>query len=925
MNSHRFQCVWLFVPLAHAFVTVSATFPSAARAEESAGADEPATKTTLTQADREAIAWFDSLDFPDLAGKKCVRVATGYSVTYGDNPPTNRYRLAFLLDDRGGNFTVFELNLSTNTYEKTPAATPDSRRVGYEVLDLKEVAAAHLALLRKPQDRDDHSQRFGGRLDERSEVFVLARGCAANGHDQAVHELIAEAAKLRSWDSDDSPGAKGFVEALSAEIAHNRMWEAVEAFGDPSIGRKELLSDFQYVVKHFPESKHADRAKTTAKLLKQMVEEDESRAREKRKPLDEMTIEEQVAELIFRLRDQNGHQLFQPGGCDIFNDRRGEESPAHQLVKIGFDAVPQLIEVVDDRRFTRSVGFHRDFYFSHYVLRVGDSAQRIIERIASRRFYMRTDTNAATIKEGEESEVKKRIKAWWADTEHKGEKQVLIEAVEAADRNAVWQARRLLKAYPDDALAPIARAAGSAKESYVRGRLTEMLGEIPGDAPVPFLLEQLKKGPELWNRLAAAKCLLERRRPEAIPAMIAEWRRVTQAAAGKLAGEGPITAYYVEDLIGFLAGCGDAAAIRALGDGLSHHTVSVRLTAVSVFGSSSMLNVVSSGSGGGINTEKADEVTKQEVSDAIEEFLVAALADTDEREGVSGSWDGKSLTDPRICDIAGHVLAQRLPEKYTFDLDATLWDRDRQRIAAINIRRKERNQPLIKVLEPKRIEPLPPETTSPLIAGIIDAPSAKDRDRAIEEIERLGLPALPAVRKRLAKLDKMHPAHAELGALACRLATIVDEVVFADDSAKPNEAVTRRLDAVKGKPLTSKAFVGILLAVTNDLPLGATGVKLRALRRGNDGGVKLEIRLTKSGYEGGAWISGGSWGTSERITVGRRRIHSSPGAWSHDLAQSENAYETLARAIDEAVAAPLDESFIIAVSRIEDRRGDPFE
>jgi len=917
--------MWLFVPLVHAFVTVSASFPSAARAEESAGADAPSTKATLTQADREAIAWFDSLEFPDLAGKKCVRVATGHSVTYGDDPPTNRYRLAFLLDDRGGNFTVFELNLSTNTYEKTLAATPESRRVGYEVLDLKEVADSHLALLRKPKNPVDHFRRFGGRLDERSEVFVLARGCAANGHDHAAHELIAEAAKLRSWDSEDSPGAEGFVETLSAEIAHNRMWEAVEAFGDPSIGRKELLLEFQYIVKHFPEGKHADRAKKTAKLLKQMVEEDESRAHEKRKPLDEMTTEERGAELIFRLRDQNGHQLFQPGGCDIFNDRRGEESPAHQLVKIGFDAVPQLIEVVDDRRFTRSVGCHRNFYFSHYVLRVGDCAQRIIERIASRRFYTRTDTNAAMVKDGEESEVKKRIKAWWADVERKGEKQVLIEAVEAADGNAVWQARRLLKEYPDDALAPIVRAAGSAKESYVRGQLTEMLGEIPGDAPVPFLLEQLREGPELWNRLAAAKCLFERRRPEPIPAMIAEWRRITRAAAGKMAGEGPITAYYVEDLIGLLAGCGDVAAIRALGDGLSHHTVSVRLTAVSAFGSSSMLNVMSSGSGGGINTGKADEVTKQEVADAIEEFLVAALADTEEREGTSGSWDGKSLTDPRICDIAGRVLAQRLPEKYTFDLAATLWDRDRQHIAAINIWRKEHKQPLIMAPEPKRIEPLPPETASPLIAGIIDAPSAKDRAAAIGEIERFGLPALPAVRKQLAKLDKMHPAHADLGALACRLATIVDEVVFANDSANPNEAVTRRLDAVKGKPLTSKAYVGILLAVTNDLPPGATGVKLRAVRRGNDTGVKLEVRLTRSAYEGGAWIAGGSWGTSERVTVGRRRIHGSSGVCSHDHAQSESAFETLARAIDEAVAAPLDESFIIAVSLIEDTRGDPFE
>ena len=95
-----------------------------------------------------------------------------------------------------------------------------------------------------------------------------------------------------------------------------------------------------------------------------MIEEDKVHAAKKAPPLDELEGEALVAELIYQLRNQNGQQWSQPGACDIFLDERGEESPAGRLVAIGFPAVPQLIEVIEDKRFTRSVGYHRNFYFS---------------------------------------------------------------------------------------------------------------------------------------------------------------------------------------------------------------------------------------------------------------------------------------------------------------------------------------------------------------------------------------------------------------------------------------------------------------------------------------------------------------------------------------------------------------------------------
>jgi len=677
-------------------------------------AGEVAYASALTPADRKAIAWFDSLGFPDLAGKKCVRVATGKAMRIGDAPWQNSYRVAFLLEEHGESFTVFAFDLSTKIYTKTPAETAEAYRVGYEVLDLKQFATAQLASLRGSDDADNYFQQYSERISHRPEVFVLARACAANGHDGVAHELIAEAAKLSvHWGPDEARQAKGLVEKLSADVAHSRMWQAVEAFGDASIGREELLLRFQFIVEHFPRSEYSDRARRTTELLAQMIEEDRVHARENRKPLEEMTIDERVAELIFQLRDQNGQPSYH-GTCDIFNVYPDERSPAHDLVDIGFDAVPQLIEAVDDRRFTRSVDGRDYFFFSHHALRVGDCAARILARIAGRKFDVGGYAHAARVENGRESAKKRQIKAWWADVQRKGEKQVLIEGVAAADRNALSQANRLLDKYPDDALEPIVRAARAAAEPGIRRWLVEALGQITGDGPVPFLLEELEKGPHLSSRVAAADCLHQRQRPEAVPAMIAEWQRITKAARARPAPRGPVRGMLLPredgkvELIGFLAYCDDASAIRALTDNFSCHPIDLRMNAVEAIGGYGHLGaefIV----GHLLDPELHGSADRRELADAVETFLVAALEDTGQQLGMSGSWGGEPFRDPRICDIAGHVLSQGLPEKYTFDLEADLHERDRQRIAAINVWRRERKLPLLEVPERKSVAPARPE------------------------------------------------------------------------------------------------------------------------------------------------------------------------------------------------------------------------
>jgi hypothetical protein len=643
-----------------------------------------AADSSLTAADQKAIAWFDALGFPEFTQKPCVRMVTGYSQKAGEQSKPH-YRIGFLFEDETrndvqGESTVFMLDLSTQSLQKKKPGAPKYHRMGYDIVDLKGVAESRIAELRKPPAESDHWGLFGGHLSERGEVFVLARACAAKGLDGPAHDLIVEATKMC--------GIHSLVATLSDDIAESCIWEAVVAFSDPSVSRKELLKRFRFIVKNFPESACAAQARETADLLGQMIDEDEKHDRRVVKPLSEMASQDRVAELIFQLRDQNGHQCGQPGWCDIFDKwLDGEKkSPAHQLAAMGFDAVPQLIAALNDRRFTRSVGYCRNFFFSHHVLRVGDCAEAVLCRIAGRGFSEFAAPSLVMRKADEAEATRKEIELWWAAVQKKGEKQVLIEGIAMGKWNSVFQARRLVDHYPEDAIAPIVAAIKSSNDDGIRQGLVEVICGISGDASVQTLVEEMNASPVPEASVAAARELLRRGRKETIPAMIALWNRMnTKDSRGTSPAE-RMADDHIKPLTAFLANCGDAAAVEALAKHLDKQSVSLRLDIVRAFGSPQP-------------NEGMPEPPKL-VEETIERVLIAALDDTAKRGWPDSSIGDAFVSDLRICDMAAHVLAERFPKKYTFEYSSAERDRDRQRLTMLNRWRKEQHLPPVSL--PKR-------------------------------------------------------------------------------------------------------------------------------------------------------------------------------------------------------------------------------
>lgn len=82
-------------------------------------------------------------------------------------------------------------------------------------------------------------------------------------------------------------------------------------------------------------------------------------------------------------------------------------------------------------------------------------------------------------------------------------------------------------------------------------------------------------------------------------------------------------------------------------------------------------------------------------------LLVAALDDTEARTGMSGTWNGKRFKDPRVCDVAGHVLNALDPARFQFDLSAALDQRDRARLELKNAWRKQHGLPAVPLPQPR--------------------------------------------------------------------------------------------------------------------------------------------------------------------------------------------------------------------------------
>src|SRR5262249_28380439 len=189
---------------------------------------------------------------------------------------------------------------------------------------------------------------------------------------------------------------------------------------------------------------------------------------------------------------------------------------------------------------------------------------------------------------------------------------------------------------------------------------------------------------------------------------------------------------------GFLASSGEADAIKALAKDFRKRPVNLRMMVIQGFGSSGSLSDFATGNSGLPRSGEKAARDKLNLRAAIEELLIAELDDTDELVGMSGTWDGKGFSDPRLCDVAGHVLNRREPDLYPFDLAAPLSLRDRAIIELKNVWRKRHGLAPLLLPTSKVFAPVARETLLPLLEALVSKPGGQPGE-VEARIEKLGL------------------------------------------------------------------------------------------------------------------------------------------------------------------------------------------
>ncbi len=470
---------------------------------------------------------------------------------------------------------------------------------------------------------------------------------------------------------DDTDKHKAALEEKASEALE----KVILAFDDSDLSRKAILSQMQNVAGIYLETEYGKQALKMAMILQKMVAEDEAY---QPKNLAKMTKQERIAHWIFMLRDQNGRLVWCIPQTDFFGIRLGWDNepangntPAHELLALGYDAVQQLIAALDDNRFTRFMEFTK---FSHHVLRVGDGTAAILEQLAGRTFC--PSRYGVMHRDGGVGATKKKAQAWWREFQKKGEKQMLIEGTAAGDRDSWTQARRLIKKYAGDAFEPLVQGIRNGKEEWIRSILMIHLDKMKDPRVVQVFREELK-GPFLFTRVQAATALFARQLDDGLPVLIREWEK-----GEKRRDSTDTFDCGTESLISALAGCSKVEAIQTLGRQWKKTPWRQRYQIVEAVGA--------------VKEDYYSIALTAPVKTAMEALLIAALEDHDKFSGLFTVRRGaKQITNPRICDFAAKRLAKLWNQPELFDFFGELENRNRQLVAMKNVwQKKQAKAPL---------------------------------------------------------------------------------------------------------------------------------------------------------------------------------------------------------------------------------------
>ncbi len=433
------QKLFLFV-----WVVISLCASSVSAQEKPLTAQEQKTQTALFQ-------WLDThLNLPDLTKASIVKVEvpawdpeslyiSGHSFT-----PAYKVEYGFLLKEDKDTFTVFFTTTLQLTLRRTKSPLSATYKKKQEKAFLKQwfqpSSKQELLLLGGGGvlfDKQLWTRPMGGgsSADEIDALF-FARFYAARGDMQTANRFYRFFLNTTDYQGSRAKTNTKLAEALDYIAQHHLGLLSY----DPYLSREAFLGQMRLTRKRFSHDGIPFREETSdEKLLIRMIAEDKEHARKPLPLLYAMPLNARIAELIFRLRDALYFPRLEPPSIiNIYPyDEAFKSNPRYnadqELLRIGYPAVPQLIDAFADERFTRGGD------------RIGGRAIAIFSKITAYELEAVSESHDGN---KTANDYKRAALAWWTEYEKNGERRTLIARTAQGDSDSVAFAQRLAKVSP---------------------------------------------------------------------------------------------------------------------------------------------------------------------------------------------------------------------------------------------------------------------------------------------------------------------------------------------------------------------------------------------------------------------------------------------------------------------------------------------
>ena len=685
--------------------------------------------------DEARLKWVNSLKLIETppASAQLVCVPVGSRAGAGEKWRA-RYAIGFLEKDDPSGCVVQLLDFQhhsvrRNEWERCGIAPENVVRK----LTAMEAAKLWCGWLDTESADNDSSHKWG----EFAQMTVLAAVMEQRGEHEAAVLLQRRALKAQSHGREHSVNPREFDVELRDELADGLLGSVAGAFGDLKIPRTALELRLAEIVRHFPKTEAAAEAGPMLKFLRIVIAAEPQMAKDRLDDdaLAKLPVKERVACLIRLLPEQTGEQWSLPGLCDIFTHDEGvsrwksvppdfapakprpSTTPAGKLVQIGLDAVPQLIEVLDDRRPTRAVGHGKCSGQWSSVLDVGDCAFQILEMLAGRQFFGNAPGNSVN---EARATMKRSVDAWWRETSGGHEADLLDREISAggAGLGVGRLAERLAKVAPERLFGAIERGLAHAGESSNDESLVQALYSVDREPARALMRKTVTEGRTLKARMTAAQLIHDdprisspKREPKfsdadrraAREAMLGEWKKFPGTAARLGYQDCGELAKLLDRM-----DAGDASTLAAIAAEMPRHSANARAQFITILAD-------------GIPDEKYRPKPPRSVE--LERYLAQQLDDVTFAPDIhfhknADVWNSGA----RVAEFAAHLLHRLWPERYAFTWDANAAEIEDARLACLNAWRATQKLPPVKPAAPVLAESEDPATVTSITLGKTSAP-----------------------------------------------------------------------------------------------------------------------------------------------------------------------------------------------------------